>query len=128
MPDARNLQLRAEIDAVRVEHEGAEASLSSTLTITNGDLIDANPGRALKVKEGGAAARMGRVSLVGGTISVNTTAITALSEVLLCCQVPAGTPGHLRVSARTPGSSFTITSSDALDTSAVAWLLIEPAP
>jgi len=37
-----------------------------------------------------------------------------------------GTPGWLRVSARTPGTSFTITSSSGTDTSTVAYQIFEP--
>jgi hypothetical protein len=43
------------------------------------------------------------------------------------CQTPGGTPGFLRVSARTAATSFTILSSSGTDTSVVAWLLVEPA-
>jgi hypothetical protein len=80
----------------------------------------------LYVKEG-TNARMGVATLVGGTATVSTTAVTASSRVQLTSQADGGTPGWLRVSGRTAGTSFTITSSSASDTSTVAWVIIEPA-
>ncbi|MFJ2110632.1 glycosyl hydrolase family 28-related protein [Streptomyces sp. NPDC087850] len=75
----------------------------------------------------GAGARMGVATLVGGTVTVANASITATSRIFLTCQAPGGTPGFLRVSARTPGTSFTILSSSVTDTSVVAWHAIEPA-
>ncbi len=64
------------------------------------------------------------VTLVGGTKVVPSTAVTASSNIFLASQVSGGTPGFLRVSARTPGTSFTITSSNGADTSIVAWVIL----
>lgn len=36
-----------------------------------------------------------------------------------------GTPGFVRVTAKSAGTSFTITSSSSSDTSTIAWLIIE---
>jgi hypothetical protein len=73
----------------------------------------------------GTNASAGTVVLSGATTVVNTTAVTANSIILLTCQVPAGTPGFLRISATSTGTSFTITSSTAaVDTSTVGWLII----
>jgi hypothetical protein len=83
-------------------------------------------GGGLAVKEG-ANARMGRSTLVGGTVTVANTSVTATSEIFLTCQVPGGTPGFLRVSARVAATSFTILSSSGTDTSVVGWLIVEPA-
>lgn len=83
-------------------------------------------GKGLRVKEG-TNAKMGTAVLITGTKVVSTTAVTANSRILLTSQVDGGTPGFLRVSARTAGTSFTITSSSGTDTSTVAWMLVEPA-
>lgn len=72
--------------------------------------------------------RSGTAVLIAGTVTVAATAVTADSRIVLTSQVDGGTPGWLRVSARTPATGFTITSSDAADTSTVAWLLVEPLP
>jgi len=80
----------------------------------------------LEVNEG-ANARMGVATLAAGTVVVANTSVTANTRIFLTCQTPGGTPGFLRVSARTPATSFTILSSNAADTSVVAWLMVEPA-
>jgi hypothetical protein len=71
---------------------------------------------------------MGLATLVAGTVTVSTTAVTANSRIYLTGQGDtAGTEGWLRVSARSAGTSFTITSSSGTDTSTVAWMIVEPA-
>lgn len=70
--------------------------------------------------------RTGTAALTAGAVTVSTTAVTANTRIQLTSQADGGTPGFLRVSARTAGVSFTITSSNAADTSTVAWLLTEP--
>lgn len=74
----------------------------------------------------GANARQGVVTLVGGTATVANTSVGAFSRIFLTSQVDGGTPGFLRVSSRVNGTSFTITSSSAADTSTVAYEIFEP--
>lgn len=83
-------------------------------------------GAGLKVKEG-ANATSGIATLVAGTVVVNTTKVTANSRIHLTSQADGGTPGFQRVTARTAATSFTITSSNAADTSTIAWFIVEPA-
>jgi len=64
--------------------------------------------------------------LVAGSVVVSTAAVTANTRVMLTSNIPGGTPGWLRVSARTAGVSFTITSSSGSDTSTVAYQMFEP--
>lgn len=73
-----------------------------------------------------SSSRAGTATLVGGTVVVTDTAVTASSNIQLTCQTPGGTPGFLRVSARTASTSFTILSSSGTDTSVVGYLIIEP--
>ncbi len=82
-------------------------------------------GGGITVKEG-TNARSGLATLVAGAVTVNNTSVTANTRIQLTPQAPGGTPGWVRVSARTAGTSFTITSSSGTDTSTVAWFLIEP--
>jgi len=82
-------------------------------------------GQGLKVAEG-ANAKQGTAVLVAGTKVVANTAVTANSRILLTSQADGGTPGFLRVSARTAGTSFTVTSSNAADTSTFAYEIFEP--
>jgi hypothetical protein len=104
---------------------GGQADGDFTVFGTN--LTIGSAGGKLRVKEG-TNASMGRATLVAGTVVVNTTLVTANSEIFLTCQTPGGTPGFLRVSARSAGTSFTILSSSGTDTSVVSWLIVEPAP
>jgi hypothetical protein len=68
----------------------------------------------------------GVTTLVTGTKTVALASVTANTRIFLTSQVDGGTPGWLRVSARSVGVSFTITSSSATDTSTVAYMVIEP--
>jgi len=84
-------------------------------------------GKGLDVAEG-SNARSGVATLVGGTVVVNTTAVTGSSRIQLTAQ-NLGTiaiPAALAVSARSGGTSFTILSADPTDTSDVAWFIINP--
>lgn len=74
-----------------------------------------------------ANGKQGTAVLVGGTKVVSNTSVTANSRIFLTSQVDGGTPGFVRVSARTPGTSFTITSSSGTDTSTIAYEIFEPA-
>ncbi|MEU2901358.1 glycosyl hydrolase family 28-related protein [Streptomyces globisporus] len=74
----------------------------------------------------GTNARMGVSTLVGGTVTVPNTSVTATTRIAVFRQAAGGTLGHLSAT-KTPGTSFAITSSAAADTSVVAWVLFEPA-
>ncbi len=81
----------------------------------------------LNVVESGSAPTMGIATLSSGTNTVSTTAVTANSRIFL--SIDGGTLtniGTTYISARTAGTSFTISSSNVLDASNVAWILIEP--
>lgn len=105
----------------------ASAQTSGDFTaFGGGGLIVGTAGGGLRVKEGDNAT-LGVATLVGGTVTVNTTEVTANSRIFLTAQDTGGTPGALRVSARSAGTSFTITSTSGTDTSTVAWFLVEPA-
>lgn len=82
-------------------------------------------GAGLSIKEG-SNAKQGTATLVAGASVVSNTSVTASSRIFLTSQADGGTPGFLRVSARTAGTSFTITSSNAADTSTVAYEIFEP--
>lgn len=99
---------------------------ANQLSVSTADLRVGTAGRGLMIAEG-SNAKMGTATLVAGTVTVATTAVTANSRVFLTAQTLGGTAGFLRVSARTAGTSFAITSSSNIDTSTVAWLLMEPA-
>lgn len=90
------------------------------------DLKLTTAGKGIYVKEG-SNATMGKSTMVGGTVTVSNTKVTASSRIFLTVEAVGGTLGIVAVTARVAGTSFTITSSNALDTSDVAWLIVEPA-
>lgn len=94
---------------------------------TNGGHIVLNQlGKTLKIKEG-SNAKMGQSVLVGGTVTVSTTAVTANSRIQLTTGVAGGVLGILSVGTIVGGTSFVINSSSAADTSTINWLIFEPA-
>lgn len=108
-------------DAGSMQSDGDLSVFGANLTLGTG-------GGRIRLKEGAGNSSMGRATLVGGTVTVNTTLVTANSEIFLTAQTSGAAPGALRVSARTAGTSFTITSTSGTDTSTVAWMIVEPAP
>ena len=93
----------------------------------SGDLKLGTAGNGFYVKEG-SNATMGVVTLSGGTATVSTTKVTSTSRILLTTQGGTLTNvGATYISARTPATSFVITSLNILDSSDVAWLIVEPA-
>jgi hypothetical protein len=84
-------------------------------------------GKGYYVKEG-SNATMGTGTLSGGTLVVNTTKVTANSRIFLTDQGGTITNlGSLYISARSVGTSFTVSSTNVLDASDFAWIIFEPA-
>jgi hypothetical protein len=86
-----------------------------------------NSSVGLTIKEG-ANAKQGIATLVAGTVTVSNTSVTANSRIQLTVQ-SLGTvtsPKAVAITARTAGTSFTITSADNTDTSIVAYEIFEP--
>jgi hypothetical protein len=83
-------------------------------------------GRGFQIKEG-ANAKMGQAVLVGGTVTVNTTAVAANSRIFPVCAVVGGTQGMLSVGTIVAGTSFVINSSNGADTSTINWIILDPA-
>lgn len=104
---------------------GKNTAPSYTVDVA-GDIAVTTAGNGFRVKEG-SNARMGSATLVGGTVTVNTTAVTANSRIFLTAQNNSGTVAAVSVSGRTAGTSFTITSLNVLDTSTIGWIIVEPA-
>lgn len=98
---------------------------TATLGVTNGDLAVLTAGKGLKVAESAGNAKMGVSVLVAGTVTVANTAVNANSRIYLTPQITGGTAGFLNVGTITPGTSFVIHSSNAADTSTVAWLIVD---
>lgn len=98
-----------------------------TCTAAGRALIDdANAGAQLTTL--GITRGTATLSGASGTVTVNTAAVTANSLIFLTVTNGGTTyAGRLRVSARTPATSFVITSSGgATDDVPVSWMLFEP--
>lgn len=94
---------------------------------TSGQVSIQTAGKGLSVKEG-SNAKQGTATLVLGVATVANTSVTANSRIFLNAQ-SLGTvtvPQALAVTARTAGTSFTITSSTLTDTSVIAFEIFEP--
>lgn len=72
----------------------------------------------------GTNQRAGDAILVGGTVTVANTTVTANTKVIVSRKVSGGTLGFLTYTV-SAGTSFTITSSSATETSTVTYWLIE---
>jgi hypothetical protein len=83
-------------------------------------------GSGLQVAEG-ANAKQGTAVANGTTaVAVPNTSVTANSRIFLGCATPGGTPGALYVSSVTPGTGFSFKSTNAADTSTIAYEIFEP--
>lgn len=65
----------------------------------------------------------GTAVLVGGTKIVSNTNVTSTSNIQLTSNVDGGTPGFVRITSKTTGVGFTITSSSNTDTSTIAYVI-----
>lgn len=66
-------------------------------------------------------ASQGRAILVAGTVTVNTAEVIASDNIILSRVVTGGTVGELTIGTIVAGTSFVITSNNALDTSTIYW-------
>ena len=117
-----------------IANSGAGITNASTLQ-TGGLTLSGSPfgpidvqtvGVGLQVGEGANAKQGITAAMTAGTITQADTKVTASSRIFLTSQATGGTVGGENVSARTAGTSFTITSTNAADTSTVGYLINEP--
>lgn len=105
---------------------GAAVAATHALDV-DGDIGLVTAGNGFYIKEG-TNATSGIATLSGGTVTVSTTKVTANSRIQITIQGGTLTNvGSTYISARTAGTSFVITSTNILDASTVAWVIIEPA-
>lgn len=122
----------------------AGTTLTATLgniTATNGNLVLNTAGNKLVSTSVGASAAagansFGTVTLVGGTVTVSTTSVTASSIIFLTRQSVGATGaaalGHLSVGTITAATSFVInawsaadaTALQASDVSVIGWMIV----
>lgn len=101
-------------------------TISSDNTINSGNAIINTAGKTIKIKQGSNACAGTGAVLVGGTVTVNTTAAATGDIIFLNCTAAGGTQGIVRTSISN-GTSFTITSSNGADTSTYSWVILKAA-
>lgn len=106
---------------------GNNPSPTYTLDILGGNVGVATAGDGYRTKEG-SNAKQGTATLAAGTKVVSNTSVTASSRIFLTVQSlgTVSVPSAVAVTARSAGTSFTITASVATDTSVVAYEIFEP--
>jgi hypothetical protein len=101
------------------------ASTNLVSLAPNGDLKFNVEGSSVVIKEG-TNARMGNATMSGGAVFVSNTLVTASTRIFLTRRnIGSGFPGFIHAGNPDPGNGFTINSTNALDDSAVRWLLVE---
>jgi hypothetical protein len=110
---------------------GSSVATSNTIQLGNTDVTDVKTNGSISMTKAGAKiniltgtnASAGTATLVAGTAVVSTTAVTANSIILLTAQSGVST-SVVKISARTPGTSFTILAAGLSDTAVIGWLII----
>lgn len=100
------------------------SSGGSTPTISIGPYTSPINVPTINVDSVGGDAAAGNAVLVAGTVTVNTTLIAAGDLVILTRKTAGGTIGNLTYTV-IAGTSFTINSDSATDTSTVSWFVVK---
>lgn len=108
--------------ALDIYHDGGNAHLSST---TGGINVDSAANLQKLNVVTGSNKSAGTGTLSGGTATISTTAVTANSLIFLTDTASSLTNvGVMSVTSKSAGTSFTVTSTNVLDTSTFNWLII----
>ena len=107
--------------------DGISGTSNDTVYVSN--LVITNQ-RKLFIATGGTHPSAGVAVLVGGTVTVNTNKVTSSSMIMVTVN-GVGILANLGNiyedrATRVNGTSFTIKSSNVLDTSTITWFIIEP--
>lgn len=102
---------------------GLDLDATGNITMPNGNLTFGSVGKTLSIKAG-ANACTGTSTLVLGTVTVNTTCAKTGDVILVSRTSNAGVTGTIAITAIVNNTSFTATSSSALDTSAFSYIIM----
>lgn len=75
----------------------------------------------------GTNGKMGVATLAAGAATINNTSVTANSRIFLTAQSGTLNIGTVGVTTRVPGTSFSISSTNALDTRQIAYQIFDAA-
>lgn len=117
-----NVGIGTTTPASRLEVSGGD------LTVTSGFAIVNAAGKTVKIKQGSNACAGTGAVMIAGAVTVSTNAVATGDIVLTARTATGGTPGlSSPVVTISNGVSFTLTSSNALDTSTYSWIIIKAA-
>ncbi len=106
-----------------IEATAGEITAGILLQTIDGNLQLGTAGNKISIPTG-ANASIGTATLVAGTVTVATTAVTGSSLIFISRETAGGTLGHLSLDNIVAGTSFDIISDEAADTSTVNWWII----
>lgn len=111
---------------IALKANAASAALTGDATLTTGNFLISTIGKGVQVKTG-SNSKIGQATLVGGTVTVTNSSVTANSRIFLTVSTAGGTQGLLKTT-KSAGVSFTIASTSVLETSVVDWMIVESIP
>lgn len=113
--------------ALKASGTGLQARLgddSAFGAISASNLISGVAGSGLQLQSG-TGQRAGNATLVGGTVTVTNSTVGAASHILITRKTAGGTIGAALTYTISNGTSFTVTSDNALDTSVIEYFIFE---
>ena len=113
-----------DIPGLDVRVEGPTAANSISLKTTLGGIAIVATTGSVVVTQSAARQGVSGAIVAGGSVTVNAPSVAAGTVVHLSLAVAGGTVGAPFVQTLTPNVGFTIASTNALDTSTVAWMLL----
>jgi filamentous hemagglutinin family protein len=90
----------------------------------SGDIGIGTLGKTLRIATGTNASK-GTGTLAGGSVTINTNAVSSISDVFITDTGGGANIGSLYVSAVSANTSFTVSSTNGLDVSTFNWVLIK---
>lgn len=101
---------------------------NGNVTASTGHLIVNTAGKTIEIKEGSNACKGTGAVLVAGAVTVSTTAVATGDMVNVSRTAVGGTIGTgMPTVTISNGTSFTLTSSNPLDTSTYSWWIVKAA-
>jgi hypothetical protein len=129
---AWKIEFAATADWASAGNRSAKITYKVALAGSLVSVLDINPsvglsiltaGLGLAIKEG-SNARSGTSVMIGGTVTVSNTSVSANTRIHYSRTTTGGTVGHVSTT-QVNGTSFTLNSSSATETSTFNWFLVE---
>ncbi len=125
-----NMVMPNTVSILDVNGSSTLGPVTATGLAVTGSIAVTLTGAGLKVAEGGLRPKQGTAVLIAGHVGIPNLGVTTSSRIFLTAQIASsatGTVGALFVKARSAGASFTVGSTEATDTSTIAYEMYEVA-